>query len=379
MINMILSWGNYGKSNENRSKILSIASTIGILFNFSLAILKIILFFFTGSISILVDSINNATDSLSGVIVLVGTKLSEKPSDSIHPHGYGRIEYVSALTISILIFAIGLKFMNVSIYRIIHPKPLIFAFPSIVLILISIVIKIYMVYFYSKISKTIHSLPLKAQSKDYLCDVFVTSVIFVSMIIYKKLDFTVDGYIGFLISLLVMYYGYNLIRESLSELIGRVPEDYVRSLKDKIISYENILGVHDIVIANYGIKKVYITVDVEMDYKLTLMEAHKIIDKVEQHIQKEFGCILSIHIDPVGMYSEQEALAVAIIESYMSSDGRIESFHDLSCEDNLLRVDIVVDGNKVSEKQSNMLKSDLEKELFKSIVCDYEITVDRCF
>ncbi len=379
MLNKLLNWGNFGKENEDRGKIIVGAAILAITLDFLLALLKIFLFIFTASVSIFADSINNISDSISALIVLVGTKISEKPGDSTHPYGHGRVEYIIALIVSILVFFVGLQFMKVSIERIISPQALNFSTLSIILMLISALVKIYMVYFYNSLSKVIHSIPIKAQAKDYLADVFISVVILSSMLVYKYLGLIIDGYVGLLISLFMIYNGYELISESLSEIIGKVPQEFVKNLAKKIKSYPHILGVHDIIVTNYGTNKIFVKADVEMDYKHSLLDAHKIIDDIERDINKEYDCDLSLHIDPIGSYSKEEELIASRLKKYIEDDQRIKSFHDLYYENNQLKVDIVVDGNLVSSKEADTIKATLARELLKIVDCDYQIHIDRYF
>ncbi len=364
---------------KNRNKILQQATIKAILLNSALAILKFILFFFTSSISILADALNNLGDSTSCVISLIGTKLANKPSDKMHPHGHGRIEYISALIISIILFIVGAEFMKFSIEKIISPTPLRFSSLSIFFILLSIAVKIYMAINFKKLAKEYHSLNLKAQYKDYLGDILITSVILISMLVYKYAHITIDGYLGVVISFIILYSGYELISDTLSEIIGKVPDDFVSGIEQKILSYDKVLGVHDIIVANYGVEKIYVTADVEMSYQLSLVAAHKIIDKIENDINSEFGCTLSIHIDPVGDFSEEEELVRNLLEIFMTNDSRIQSFHDLSYIDNVVKVDIVVDGNQLTEKDATLLKQELIERLSSHIPHHYDITMDRYF
>ncbi len=364
---------------KNRSKILVVSSIIGIVFNILLGILKIILFLFTGSVSILVDSINNLTDSISSFVTLIGTKLSEKPGDKNHPNGHGRIEYISALIISLIVFIVGIQFFRVSIDRIFNKRVLNFNSISLIIMFISVLVKIYMFYLFSALSKKINSLPLRAQSKDYLGDSIITSVILISMFIYKFFDIHLDGYIGLVVSLFIMYSGFNLIMSALSEIIGRVPDDFMKNLEKKIQSYNGILGVHDIVFASFGEEKLYATAHVEMDYRTSLLAAHRIIDNIEYDIKKDFGCIISIHVEPVGKYSEKELLAKKFLDDYLRKDQRIKSYHDLSYNTNSFRVDLFVYADMINNKELEILKCNLEHELEKILECKCEITMDKYF
>ncbi len=364
---------------KNRSKVLIISSIIGIILNIALGILKIILFLFTGSVSILVDSINNLTDSISALVTLIGTKLSEKPGDKHHPNGHGRIEYISALITSMIVFVLGVEFFKISIDRISNPTTLHFTTWALILMFISVFVKLYMVYLFNSLSKKINSLPLRAQAKDYMGDAIITAVILFSMIVYKNFNISIDGYIGLLVSLFIMYSGFQLILSALSEIIGRVPEEFITNLEEKILSYQGVLGVHDIIFSSFGEEKTYVIAHVEVDYKMSLLAAHRLIDNIEYDIKNEFGCIISIHVEPVGKYSEKELLAKKVLDDYLLRDTRIKSYHDLSYNKNLLKVDIFVYADSIKTHEINDIKLNIEMKLQEIFDCKIDIRMEKYF
>ena len=377
---LILKKGKYNTDQENRLLISSYTSIYGLILNFSLVLFKGFLFLTTSSVSILADAINNLVDSLSSIVTLVGVKLSHIPPDKKHPYGHGRIEYISALIVSSFIFITGFQFIKVSIDRIINPIHIEFNLLSIMIMTFSIIVKLYMTFFFDKIGKKISAMPLRAQSRDYLSDVFVTSVVVVSMIVYKFTGWHIDGYVGIIVSLFIIYSGYDLIRETFSELIGEAPVDMLKNIEDDILKHDKILGLHDMMIVNFGPDKNYLTLDVEIPYNLSLVQAHNIIDEIEKEIASKYNLDISIHVDPVGYYSEDEKLVVKKLKEIVKVDKMIISFHDIYIEDGKIFADIVIDNDKIDKKEGiEVIREKVEDILEKELGKKSSITIDRYF
>lgn len=383
LVKKVLKMGKFGTKREDRLEISIITSVLGLASNIVLAAVKIALFVFTGSVSILADAINNATDSLSSIVTLVGVKLSAMPADKEHPYGHGRIEYISALIVAILVFYAGVEFIQTSFDRIIHPRVVEFNIYSILIMVLSMVVKLYMAHFYKEISNSIDSTPIKAQSKDSMADVFVTGVVVFSIIVNKLTGKMVDGYAGLIISLFILYSGYDLIRDTLSDLIGEAPaKGMLKEIQSIALEDKRILGVHDIIVSKYGPQMVYVSLHAEIPFNMSLVEAHSMIDKIETEIEEKLNCIVSIHVDPVGMYSETEKKIVEVLDTIIKENSEVLSFHDLLYEDNEVRVEVVVDGNTVKkhedrEKIRELVKTRLQREFGDSYY--YNIIIDRYF
>lgn len=376
----ILEKGKYNTDKEDRLLISSYTSIYGLILNLLLVLFKGFLFLTTSSVSILADAINNLVDSVSSIVTLVGAKLSHIPPDKEHPYGHGRIEYISALIVSAFIFITGFQFIKVSVDRIINPVHIEFNLLSIMVMIFSIIVKLYMTFFFDNIGKKISAMPLRAQSRDYLSDVFVTSVVVVSMIVYRFTGWHIDGYVGIIVSIFIIYSGYDLIRETFSELIGEVPVDMMKNIEDDILKHDKILGVHDMMIVNFGPDKDYLTLDVEIPYNLSLVQAHNIIDEIEKEIGNKYNVDISIHVDPVGYYSEDEKIVVNKLKELVKVDKRIISFHDIYIENGTIFADIVIDNDKIGKRESievirEKVGNILEKELNKKS----KITIDRYF
>lgn len=381
VIKSILKAGNYGTEQENRTKISTLTSFTGLMLNILLSVIKVLLFVFTGSVSILADAINNITDSISSVVTIVGVKFSVKPADKKHPYGHGRIEYLAALIVASFVFVAGIEFVRVSYDRIINPKHINYSYISVALMLLSVGIKFYMAELYKTVAKKIDSTPLLAQYKDSLGDVFITSVVILSILIYKFTGVVVDGYVGLLVSVFIIYSGYELIRDTLSDLIGQAPdENFVEEIERIMLSYDDVLGIHDIVVTNYGPEKTFVTLDAEISYDMDLVDAHDLIDSAEREIKKKLKADITIHIDPVGSYDKIEKEIMSILNDLIKEDRRVLSYHDLLKEENSIRVEIVVDGNIITTaKDVEKIKDEISKKIILYDEFEYEIEIDRSF
>ncbi|NTV91087.1 MAG: cation transporter [Clostridiales bacterium] len=282
--------GNYGK----------FASIMGIVSNFLLFILKITVGLLFNSISIVADAVNNLSDSGSSLVTLVGFRISEKPADREHPFGHARMEYVSGLIVSFVILVLGLQLVKSSIEKIIAAQTSTFSMISIVILVAAILIKIWQNRLYKKIGSLIDSITLMATSADSRNDVLATSAVLIATLLTKFTGINLDGYMGVVVALFIMISGVRLVMDTTSPLLGTAPSrDLVESINAKIMSYENIIGIHDLAVHNYGAAKCFASVHCEVPAEQDIMVSHDIIDNIERDFLNEKGIHLVIHLDPV--------------------------------------------------------------------------------
>lgn len=281
---------NYGK----------FASIVGISSNFLLFLIKITAGLLFNSISIVADAVNNLSDSGSSLITLVGFKISGKPADEKHPYGHARMEYVSGLIVSFIIIFLGLQLIKSSIDKIIHPQMAEFSILSVIILVIAILIKLWQCLFYRKIGKVIDSLTLMATSVDSRNDILATSAVLLATVITRFTSFNLDGYMGVLVALLILVSGIKLVSDTISPLLGMAPtKELVDSIYKKILSYDNIIGLHDLTVHSYGAYKCFASVHCEVPAEQDIMMSHDIIDNIERDFLKEQGIHMVIHLDPV--------------------------------------------------------------------------------
>lgn len=356
---------------------------VGIISNLLLVGLKVFVYLFTNSVSVLADAINNLTDSLSSVVTLIGMKMSNRPADSNHPYGHGRIEYVAGLVVSALIFFAGFEFIKISFEKIINPVSVTYSNTAMALMLISCFVKFLMSIYYKKVGKKINSQPILAQSKDSISDVFVTLGVILSIIVFKLTGKVIDGWAGLIVSLFILYQGYDSLKETISEIIGKTRPNDIKAIEDIVLSYEEVISVHDIVVVDFGPQKIYTWMDIELDDKMTFIEAHNIVDKIEREIYNIKGYNASIHLDPMGTYSEDEKIIINELNKYIEENKAVLSFHDLFINNKGVSVDVVVDGDIIKREDEEIEKKEEIKSILKKFLNNenfyYTVNIDKIF
>lgn len=353
---------------KERERIGKISGTLGICLNFILFSIKGILGLTTGSIALIADAFNNLTDTASSIITIIGFKLANKEPDNEHPYGHGRIEYLTGLTISVLVIVVGYQFVVSSVKRIMAPGPVTSSTPIIIILGLSLSFKLLIYGFNKTLGRKIESSTLLATAQDAIGDVLTTSVVILSLIMSQYTALPVDGFIGVLIALYIIFSGLKLSLETINPILGEKPEkELADKIKKKILSYENIYGVHDLQIHNYGPAKTMATIDVEVPYDMNLVELHNLIDKIERHIREDLSISLVIHMDPINNTDERYLEVKKIVGDIALSIENILSFHDFRytghSEDELIILEVVVDSKKTTEKDRAAIKKELEKRL----------------
>lgn len=287
---------NYGK----------FAGVVGIATNFILFMIKIIAGTLFHSISITADAVNNLSDSGSSIVTLVGFKISGKPADAGHPYGHARMEYISGLIVSFVIVILGFQLVQTSVNKILNPQDVRFSWLTIAVLVISILIKLWQCLFYRKIGKTIDSSAIVATSFDSRNDILATSSVLAATVVTALTDYNLDGYMGVVVALFIMFSGGKLVMETVSPLLGTAPpEELVRKIYKKIQSYEGIVGLHDLSVHNYGVGKCFASVHCEVPADQDIMVSHDIIDNIERDFLKDMDIHMVIHLDPVVTDDEQ--------------------------------------------------------------------------
>lgn len=330
--------------NENRIQSGYQAGITGVIVNICLFSAKLVIGIFVNSIAIIADAINNLSDVAASAVTLFGFKVSSKPADEEHPFGHGRIEYITSLVVSILVLLVGVEFVKTSYERIVHPEPVKFSVAPFIILILSILVKIALSIYYNYIGRKINSDTLKATSIDSLSDVFTSSVVLISFILIKFTRIPLDGYIGLTVSLIIIYAGINLIRSTINPLIGSAPDhDLVQSLCQRLLQYPNILGVHDLLVHNYGPGRTIASIHAEVPSNLSLIEVHDIIDQAEREISSELGIHLVIHMDPVLMDEQENEKAQQYATRVLSQHPGIQSFDKVRLIENHQMRAILVD------------------------------------
>ena len=293
-------------SEKQRERYGKVASIIGIIANIILALSKIIVGAVFGVISILADGLNNLTDCGSSVMSLVSFKLANKPADREHPFGHQRIEYVFSMAVAFLILMIAFELLKESIGKIITPSAVNFSFLIVGVLIFSILVKFGLYFYNSMVAKKINSQLLKATAIDSLSDCISTATILVALGVGKLTGINLDGYAGVLVALFVGYAGFGIFRETMSHLVGKAPDkEMVDSIKERILSYKEVFGIHDLSVYCYGPNKYFASVHIELDASIDVIESHEIVDVIEQDFFENTNIVLTGHLDPIVVNDEK--------------------------------------------------------------------------
>ena len=284
-----------------RSAIGKTAGGVAIGVNVLLSLLKILAgaFLLGGSVSVIADGVNNLSDAASGLISLLGFKLAEKPADAEHPYGHGRYEYLSGLMVALLILVIGVELLKSSVVKIFSPEKTGFSLIALGILLFSVLGKLWLMYFNRNLSLRIHSETLRATSADSRNDVITTLSVLIAALISRFTGFDLDGYIGAAVALFILYSGYGLVKSTIDPLLGRAPDQaFINRIEKKVLSYEGVLGTHDLMVHDYGPGRQFASIHVEISADIDALKGHDLIDQIEQDFKKE-GLSVVIHYDPI--------------------------------------------------------------------------------
>ena len=295
----------YGEMNMSDEKAVRRAygtacSGAGIGFNVLLFAGKLIAGMLSGSVAIVSDAFNNLSDAGSSIISLVGFKLSNKKSDPQHPFGHGRLEYISGLCVSFLIILMGVELGKASIEKIIEPAQVKFSLLTAAILAASIIVKLYMALYNSRIGKRLNAVTMKAMAKDSLSDAVATSVVLMSMIVAKLADIAIDGYCGVIVAAFILFTGITAARDTISPLLGQKPDsEFIEEVMRIVNAHKEIIGTHDLVVHDYGPGRLMITLHAEVDANMDILVAHDAVDNIENELREKLGCSAVVHMDPI--------------------------------------------------------------------------------
>ncbi|MDO4500880.1 MAG: cation diffusion facilitator family transporter [Erysipelotrichaceae bacterium] len=330
--------------SNKREDIVSATSILGIIANLFIATTKVVVGILASSVAIVSEGINNATDSITSILTLLGTKLAGKHPNKEHPFGYGRVEYLTSLIISIIILFTGYEMIKTAIENIIHPEQLNVTLISIVVVLISAVVKFVLGNYTIKMGRKADSKALEALGLDCRNDSYVSTLTIVSSIVYLIFDLSIDAYVGVIISLLVLKTGYEVLKDTIDELIGRPgQEELANKLYKEIRNTEGIISAVDMILHNYGPDSYSGSVNIELDYTKTVGEVYKNIHALQLKIMHEYNVVMVFGIYAVDNENDMEMRQY--IAKYVSNKEHVKSFHALYLDEseNMLYLDFIVD------------------------------------
>lgn len=360
------------KNANVRTSVGKLSGIVGILNNLFLFLIKFLIGTIVHSVSIQADGVNNLTDAGSNIISILSFHLSNKPADKDHPFGHERTETIASLFVGILILVLGFETAKESISKVIHPGSIDFRIASVIILLISIMVKFWMYAYNKKLSKAYDSSLLEATALDSISDVCGTTAVLVSTLLSPVLHFNLDGYMGIVVSGIILYGAYGLLRDMINSLIGEAPDpELVHNIVDMIMAHPVILGVHDMMLHNYGPNKIFASAHVEVDSSKDIFETHDHIDNIEREVKENMNIDLVLHMDPVKVNDpETELYRAKVVEAIHQIDPKW-GFHDFRIVSGPTHANLVFD--LVIPFEEKYTQEEIEEMLLKHIESDKKI------
>lgn len=363
-----------------------LAGAVGICLNICLFIIKFLIGIAVKSVSVTADAFNNLSDVAGSVISLIGARLAGKPADEEHPFGHGRIEYLSALVVSFLILQVGFMLFKNSFSKIMEPESLSFSWISFAILVISVLGKLWLSMFNEKLGKKIGSQVMLATAADARSDMIATSATLVSLFVFYAFDINVDGWIGIIVSFFVLKAGIDIVKETLVSIIGEANDPELgKDLSEYVCSFENVLGVHDLIIHNYGPSNSFASIHVEVPSDMSLDEAHVLLDNIEKKVSAKYKMMIVTHADPVDMKDKRVIELRDIIKEVVDAENDPKlSFHDvriINASGGKLNVvfDLVIPWNYNNDKKNEIITNIRENIKKKNDKLNLVITLEHSY
>lgn len=307
----------------------TLCSIVGIFLNILLFGGKYFAGFVSGSIAIMADAFNNLSDAGSSFITLVGFWFAGKKPDIEHPFGHGRFEYISGLGVALMIILMGVELVKDSVEKIIHPEGVQSGTVAIVILIASILVKLYMALYNKKIGEKIESSAMKATSADSMSDMIATSAVLISVLINRIFGVNLDGICGLIVSVVILYAGYGVVKDTISPLLGQPPEkEFVDEIYNIVMAHEDIKGIHDLVVHDYGPGRVMISLHTEVPGDGDIFKIHDLIDRIENELNEKLGCEAVIHMDPIETNNEVVTNMKKVVNDIVKEMDSEMSIHD---------------------------------------------------
>lgn len=302
---------------------------VGIFLNLMLFAGKFLAGLLSSSIAITADAFNNLSDAGSSIITLLGFKIAGQKPDPEHPFGHGRVEYISGLGVSVLILLMGIELVKGSVSKIIHPEELTFSPVIIVILLASILVKCYMFYYNRTLGKELDSAAMSATAMDSISDCLATTVVLIATLVGHFTSITIDGWCGLLVGLFICRAGIMAAKETIGPLLGQPPSpEFVEQVSNIVMSYEEVIGLHDLIVHDYGPGRVLISLHAEVPADGDILTLHDVIDTIEQELKTTLNCHAVIHMDPVQVGDEETDRLKAMVKDIIAQIDSSLTIHD---------------------------------------------------
>lgn len=360
-----------------RVSYVVLSGIIGVLCNLLLFITKFSIGFFINSISVISDAFNNINDLGSSLVLIIGAKLSNRPPDTNHPHGHGRFEYIASLIVAFIIFSVGLQLLRSSYDRLINPQKITFSIMTLIILILALLIKLWMFSYNLYIAKQIESTLNRATAYDSLNDCIATSLVIVTMIIGPFVNIPIDGAAGIIISLLILYSGFSIAKDTVNLLLGSAPDpETVDKINRMVCSGKHVLGTHDLKIYDYGPGRVLASIHAEVPDNLNIAEGHSCINVLENQIAEELGIEIVIHTDPISTdiskIGKVRSDVISCIRK-VNKNIRIQNFRIEQAE-KIVNIFFDLKLSEIPDLNSNKIKKVIEKKIEETYE-NYEVVI----
>lgn len=350
-----------------RTRYGLMAGIVGMVCNLLLFGSKIFIGLLINSISVMADAFNNLSDAASSIIGFVGVKMAGKPADEDHPFGHGRVEYIAAFIVAFLVIQVGFSLFQTSVRKILHPEDMSFKWISVVILLLSVGIKLWLGLFNKALGNRICSSVMKATAADSLGDVATTSATILSILLYGVWKINADGIVGLLVSCIVMWAGIKIAKETLAPLIGEpIDPELYHEITDFVEGYEGVVGSHDLIVHNYGPSRSMASIHAEVPNNVSVDASHKVIDEIEREALRKFGIPLVIHMDPIETKDHRVIEFGSMLENIIEGvDSRI-TFHDfrmVECKNQINLIFDLVFPREYDRKKREALKEEITRKV----------------
>ncbi len=358
-----------------RGAYAALAGIVGILCNVLLFAGKLTLGIISGSVAIIADAFNNISDAGSSVIALIGFRMASKPNDKEHPLGHGRLEYVTGFIVDMLIILVGFELFTGSIEKIITPTLPSFGNVTLILLGVSILVKVWLYFFYRKIGRTIKSSPLRASAQDSLTDSIATALVLVAAIVARFTSLAIDGYVGIVVALFILYTGVKAAKETIDLLLGSPPDpEFIEKIYDFSKGYDHVIGIHDVMVHDYGVGRLIVSFHAEVPSDSDINIAHEEVDRMERDMHDKFGCIVTVHLDPIVINDPEVNELRALCEQKAAEVDPTFTIHDFRMTKGDSHVNLIFDllipiDSRISPADAEMRVSELIRAVRPDSAC----------
>lgn len=377
---------NYEKTEDKkvRESYSVLGGVLGGICNIFLFAVKLFIGISMKSIAIMSDAFNNLSDMGSCCVAVIGAKLSNRKPDREHPYGHGRFEYISSLIVSFLIMLVGFELFKSSFEKISNPEEIVFSLPLTIILVLSLLVKLWMYFAYSYIAKQINSTVMKATARDSINDVISTGAVIIATVIGYFLPFSIDGYIGVIVAAYIMYGGFNVAKETIDLLLGTPPSpELIEEISGEILKAEEICGIHDLIVHDYGPGRIFASVHAEIPESSDIVHAHEVIDEIERDVSEKLGISLVIHMDPIADKDEFViGLKKMVLDEAISIDEScsIHDFRITNGDKNINAIFDIVIRDKYDENERKDIVEMLKKRVAeKDPRLNLVVTIDEVY